>query len=102
MRFRLMAELGAQACRRLAGYDIPAIPVIHRGNWLSCEQVPLVLADDAELDSAYEADFEHWMRTVGAAAYEHAKAHPELAMTAEEARARLAAARAKRRQLGDE
>lgn len=53
--------------------------------------------DDPDLDPACEADFERWMRSAGAAAYEHAKAHPELAMTAEEARARLAGARAKRR-----
>lgn len=61
------------------------------------EQVPLVLVDDADLEPGYQAEFERWLHTAGAEAYQHAKAHPELAMTADEARARLAAARAERR-----
>lgn len=56
--------------------------------------VSLTWAGDDDLDRAYAGDFEDWLHTVGKAAYDHAKARPELASTPDEARARLAERRA--------
>ena len=60
------------------------------------EQVSLTLVGDDDLDRVYADDVDDWLNTVGKAAYNHAKAHPERAMNPDEARARLAERRALR------
>jgi hypothetical protein len=46
--------------------------------------------EDVELDPKYRDDFENWLRTEGVAAYDRAKAHPELMIPAAQMRAELA------------
>ena len=60
------------------------------------EHVHLALVEDQDLDAQHADDFQEWLHTVGKAAYDHAKVHPELAMSADETLEWLAEARAQR------